>query len=382
MITRRSIVRTAVAATFPGLLLASSGWTLWEKYATRIVDGHGRVIDHAAGDRTTSEGQSYGLFFSLVAGERQRFEMILDWTQSNLAGGDLGRRLPAWLYGRASGGPVSILDANPASDADLWLAYTLLQAGRIWSNNLYTGLGLRLASSVAEREVRDLPGLGAMLLPGANGFANKSGGFQLNPSYLPLQLFSGLAQAQPRGPWQKVANNVPRVIQGASPSGYPLDWVSYRDGTGFAAETTTYGKPLSSYDAIRVYLWAGMLDPGTPGRWQILQALHGLGDHLKKVAFPASEILPDGTVANSQSPVGFSAAVMPFLSATGDKQTLTRQSLRVRQRMESGGDLRYYDICLGLFALGWMEGRFRFDSKGTLILNASGNASAGDGSGR
>lgn len=378
MITRRSIVRTAVAATFPGILLASPGWALWEKYALRIVDAQGRVIDRAAGDRTTSEGQAYGLFFSLVAGERQRFDKILDWTQSNLARGDLGGRLPAWLYGRTPGGAAAILDANPASDADLWLAYTLLQAGRIWENKLYIDLGLRLASSVAEHEVRELPGLGAMLLPGANGFANKSGAFQLNPSYLPLQLFSGLAQAQPGGPWQRVANNVPRVIKGSAPSGYALDWVSYRNGAGFAAEPTSYGRSLSSYDAIRVYLWAGMIDPGTPGRWQILQSLHGIGDHLKKVAFPASEILPDGTVSNAQSPVGFSAAVMPFLAATGDKQTLTRQSMRVRQRMDSGGDLRYYDICLALFALGWMEGRFRFDSKGKLILNGSG----GDGSGR
>lgn len=372
MITRRSLVRTAFAAAFPGALLASPGWELWEKFAPHFVSAQGRVIDHSAGDRTTSEGQAYGLFFSLVAGDRERFGKILAWTQDNLAGGDLAGRLPAWLYGGSPNGVVSILDANPASDADLWLAYTLLQAGRIWQNRRYTELGLHLASLIAEREVTDIPGIGVMLLPGAIGFVRGADVFQLNPSYLPLQLFAGLAEAQPNGPWQKVAGNVPRVIKGSAPSGFALDWVCYRAGAGFAAEQTSFGKPRASYDAIRVYLWAGMLDPGTPGRWEILRALHGVGDYLKKAAFPASEIQPDGTVSNAQSPVSFSAAVMPFLGATGEKQALNRQLLRVRQRLAAGGDIRYYDICLALFALGWVEGRYRFDSKGKLILDGGG----------
>ena len=372
MLTRRNIMWTAFAAACPGALSARTGWALWEKYAPRIVDAQGRVIDRSAGDRTTSEGQSYGLFFSLVAGDRERFDKILDWTQSNLSGGDLGGRLPAWRYGSATGGAASILDANPASDADLWLAYTLLQAGRIWGAQAYADLGSRLAILIERHEVRSLPGLGPMLLPGAIGFADKSGTFQLNASYLPLQLFAALAQSQPNGPWQRVAENVPSVVKGSAPAGYALDWVCYRSANGFVAEHTNYGKPLASYDAIRVYLWAGMLDPGTAGRWQMLQALHGINDHLKKVAFPASEIQPDGTVSNAPSPVGFSAAVMPFLAATGDKTALNRQAMRVRQGLESGGDLRYYDICLTLFALGWMEGRYRFDSKGKLVLDGSG----------
>lgn len=372
MISRRGMMMTTIAAAFPGVSLAAPSWPLWETYAARMVDAQGRVIDHSAGDRTTSEGQSYGLFFSLVAGDRERFDLILDWTQKHLAGGDLGSRLPAWLYGKTPGGVPSILDANPASDADLWLAYTLLEAGRIWQDKRFTDLGLRLASQISEREVKDLPGLGLMLLPGANGFAGAPGVFLLNPSYLPLQLFAALAQAQPAGPWHSIAANVPRVIQGSAPSGFALDWISYRAGTGFLEETTRYGKPLASYDAIRVYLWAGTLHPGTPGRWQILQALQGMGDHLRKVAFPASEILPDGAVSNARSPLGFSAAIMPFLAALDDKPALARQRLRIRQQFESGGASRYYDICLGLFALAWAEGRYRFDAKGMLILNGSG----------
>lgn len=372
MISRRGIMMTTIAAAFPAVLPAASRWPLWETYAPRLVDAHGRVIDHSAGDRTTSEAQAYGLFFSLVAGDRARFELILDWTQHNLARGDLGSHLPAWLYGKTPGGVPAILDANPASDADLWLAWTLLEAGRIWQDKRYAELGLRLAEQIAEHEVKDVPGLGLMLLPGANGFETRPGVFLLNASYLPLQLFAALAVAQPGGPWQRIAANVPHVIQGSAPSGFALDWISYRAGTGFVVEPTRYGKPVASYDAIRVYLWAGMLHPGTPGRWHILQALHGMGEHLKKAAFPASVIEPDGTVSNAQSPLGFSAALMPFLTTLDDKPALARQRLRVRQQFESGGAARYYDICLALFALAWVEGRYRFDSKGMLILNGSG----------
>ncbi len=382
MNTRRTMLRAAFASALPCILPAEPSLALWQRYALGLADVQGRVIDRSAGDRTTSEGQAYGLFFALVAGDSERFDRILSWTQSHLAGGDLGRALPAWLYGRTAGGMDSILDANSAADADLWLAYTLVQAGHIWQNERYTQLGQRLASLIAAQEVGELPGLGAMLLPGASGFVKQAGVYQLNPSYLPLQIFAGLAQAQPGGPWQRIAENVPRVIVGSAPSGYALDWVAYRSGAGFSAEPSHYGEPLASYDAIRVYLWAGMLDPGTPGLPQILPSLHGMGEHLKKVAFPAAEILPDGVVSNALSPVGFSAAVMPYLAAIGDRPSLARQSQRVRQRLESGSDLRYYDICLALFALGWAEGRYRFDSQGRLMLKRSGNGAGSGGIGR
>lgn len=56
----------------------------------------GRVIDPSDARKiTTSEGQSYGLFFALAANDRKAFDLLLAWTRDNLAEGDLTQHLPA-----------------------------------------------------------------------------------------------------------------------------------------------------------------------------------------------------------------------------------------------------------------------------------------------
>ena len=136
---------------------ASSGaqeWpSLWKSYVSGFMDNQVRVIDHDAGDRTTSEGQAYGMFFSLVANDRSHFDGLLRWTEQNLAGGDLSANLPAWLWGHGANNQWGVLDKNSASDADIWMAYTLLEAGKAWNEPRYTKIGTALAQHIAEREV-------------------------------------------------------------------------------------------------------------------------------------------------------------------------------------------------------------------------------------
>ena len=57
-------------ALWPGSGCRQRAWPLWESYQARFIDGQGRVIDHTGGDRTTSEGQAYALFFALVTRSR------------------------------------------------------------------------------------------------------------------------------------------------------------------------------------------------------------------------------------------------------------------------------------------------------------------------
>jgi endoglucanase len=91
-----------------------------------------------------------------------------------------------------------VLDGNSASDADVWIAYTLLQAGRAWKEARYTTLGTALAKRIATEEVTQVPGLRIVLLPGAKGFRHGDV-YRLNASYLPLQLFLRLAHELPDG---------------------------------------------------------------------------------------------------------------------------------------------------------------------------------------
>ena len=148
---------SASVAIRPGLALAAD-WPAWESFRQHYIQPDGRVAEHDANGRTTSEAQAYALFFALVNNDRRQFDSLLRWTDDNLAAGKLGERLPGWHWGRdAQAGnerPVwRLLDDNSASDADLWLSYALIEAGRLWQVPRYTELGLSVLRQVREKEI-------------------------------------------------------------------------------------------------------------------------------------------------------------------------------------------------------------------------------------
>ena len=175
-IAGRRIFRHGMAAVLllcaaaQGGCRAEAAWPLWDGYAQKFIDAQGRVIDHNGDDKTTTEGEAYAMFFALVADDRARFDKLLEWTEDNLAQGDLTARLPAWSWGKAADGSWKVLDANPAADADLWMAYALCEAGRLWDDPRYEKLGDLMAARVAQQEVVLVPGVGTTLIPGAQGF--------------------------------------------------------------------------------------------------------------------------------------------------------------------------------------------------------------------
>ncbi len=362
---RLNVLLSTLLITLLGATSSAQDWlSLWKSYTAGFMDNQIRVIDHDAGDRTTSEGQAYGMFFALIANDRSRFVGLLHWTETNLASGDLTEHLPAWLWGRGPNNKWGVLDSNSASDADVWMAYTLLEAGHAWKEAHYTWLGTALAKRIAAEEVVQIPGFGFMLLPGAKGFRNGAA-YRLNASYLPLQLFICLGNELPDGPWLRIAGQIPALVRGSSPAGFASDWAEFRPGKGVTPSSS------GSYDAVRVYLWAGMTDPGTEGRDSILKELPGMARYLHSSAIPPSKIKPDGSVEDVRSSVGFSAALLPYLSALNEKNLENEQMSRVQSDFNSksglyGNPVKYYDQNLVLFALGFKTRQFWFDSQGRL----------------
>ncbi len=353
-------------------------WPLWEAYTARFVDGQGRVIDRSAGDRTTSEGQAYAMFFALVDNDQRRFEKLLAWTQANLAGGDLTTRLPAWAWGRNAAGEWKTVDDNPAADADLWLAYTLLEAGRLWHDPRYDSLGRTLAARIAREEVVLVPGLGTTLAPGPHGFHPNEQTWVLNPSYLPLPVLTQLAKVLPQGPWASVAASLPRLLAVPSAHGFAMDWVMAGD-FGVRASTTpampTAGaqepQPAGSYDAIRVYLWLGMADSHTPGVADLMAETGGMAGYLRQAITPPLEVNAQGVVVRADAPPGFSAAVIPYLQAAGLQQEARAQADRLLATLDPssglyGRSVEYYDQNLAIFSTAWSQERFRFERDGRL----------------
>ena len=361
---------------------AQQPWPLWEAYTNRFLDPGGRIIDRSAPgvqhDRTTSEGQAYALFFALVDDDRAHFAQILDWTQANLAGGDLTVRLPAWDWGRGPAGQWKILDDNPASDADLWLAYTLIEAGRLWHDERYAKLGESVAARIAREEVVLIPNAGTTLAPGPHGFHPTETSYVVNPSYLPLPLLTGMAHADPHGPWASMLGSLPVFLDGQSEHGFAMDWVT-ASGNGVHAS----GPPVEpssgarepqaagSFDAIRVYLWLGLADPQTPGLRNLLQQLGGMAGYLKSAPIPPLEVDSSGTILHTEAPVGFSAAVAPYLNAVGMRQQARAQTDRLTATQDAASGLYgrngdYYDQNLVLFSTAFFDGRYRFDRDGRL----------------
>ena len=355
-------------------------WPLWQAYTQRFLDGQGRIIDRTAGDRTTSEGQAYAMFFALVDNDKSHFEKLLSWTEANLAGGDLTSRLPAWEWGKTSSGEWKIRDDNPASDADLWLAYTLIEAGRLWHDPRYDKLGRVIAARIAKEEVVLIPGFGTALLPGPHGFQSAPDTYILNPSYLPVPILVSFQKLMPEGPWSSLLESLPQILNASLGQGFAMDWVSVGPGGVTAvpppAEPTAGEREpqaAGSYDAIRVYLWLGIADSSSKDVRDLMGQMSGMGSYMRTAVTPPLEVDTQGQVKNAAGPVGFSAAVVPYLLAQGLKPQAKLQQDRMVASQDSSSGLygkpgEYYDQNLALFSTGWSEQKYRFERDGKLHL--------------
>ena len=350
------------------VIAQATDWPLWENFRRHAIQSDGRVIERRADDRTTSEAQAYALFFALVANDRAQFERLLSWTQNNLANGDLRAQQPAWLWGSDAISRWRVLDANPAADADFWLAYTLLQAGRLWQVPDYSTTGLALLQQIQTSQQVNLPGFGLTVLPGREGFTLDKSRWRINPSYLMPQQLRAFAQYDPAGPWQAMADSLPVMIRKASSAGFVPDWIVYQEDKGWVPDPVTGS--IGSYDAIRVYMWIGMMDGADPSRAALLRATSGMRRALQS-SQASLEIINTATgAARGKTPPGFTAALLPYTLALQQpalRERLQQQVQATQQRAFFSAQSPYYDQVLALFSLGFMEHRFRFDAQGALI---------------
>ncbi|SAL12817.1 1,4-D-glucanase [Caballeronia telluris] len=374
---RHALRQTTVAAA---MLLAvsvanaaacSADWPAYRTFVERFVSADGRVIDYSTpAQQTTSEGQSYGMFFALVANDRATFDRLVDWTRANLAANRFDAQnvqLPAWQWGKKPDGSFGVLDPNSASDSDLWIAYDLLQAGRLWKEPAYTKLGQALAAQIVKHEVVDLAGLGPMLLPGPQGF--RTGDVtRLNPSYLPLSVLRALAHDAPGGPWTRIAENAYKLVKTTAPHGYAPDWAAYKDGQ-FVVDPKN--GDAGSYDAIRVYLWAGLAAPADPLAKPWLAALGGMRQSIAQTGVPPERVAVATGTASGEGPLSYWAALAPYFKALNDERGLglarTHLAAFDAPSPGAGRDPVYYDRVLGLFGTGFIDGRYRFDEAGRLV---------------
>ena len=117
----------------------------------------------------------------------------------------------------------------------------------------------------------------------------------------------------------------------------------------------------------------GIADPETPGVAESLSEITGMAAHLKGHPLPPRRVDENRTVQEADGPVGFFAAVVPYLQALSMKSEAKSQMDRLVALKEAatglyGRDALYYDQNLALFATGWSEQGFGFDRQGRLKL--------------
>ncbi|MCE6978891.1 cellulase [Pseudomonas frederiksbergensis] len=397
--TRRLCAALALALLAPAIAAAKPceppTWPLWQTYATRFVQADGRVLESSLeNNHSTSEGQSYAMLFALIGNDQPRFDTLWRWTSANLAGGAIATHLPGWLWGQGTDGQWRLQDANSAADADLWIAYSLLEAARLWHRPDYHQDALQLMAAIEAQLIVRLPGLGPMVLPGPQGFVQPDSLWRLNPSYLPLPLLRRLAKEAPAGPWQAIADNTATMIDQSSPKGFVPDWVGYQGTSyqGASYQAAPYERasaqsgvfvsdPIKgdtgSYDAIRVYLWLGMSEATGPLAASLLKRLDGMARSTAATGVPPESVQALHGSVQGQSPFGFRAALIPYLQAKGQPELANQQRRLVEHALQealtrpdaSPGPPRYYDFMLSLFALGWADNHYRFREDGTLKLS-------------
>lgn len=344
----------------------NSPWPQWKAYKSRFIQDDGRVVEYSQGGRSTSEAQAYALFHALVANDPKTFQRVLSWTIDNLADGDLGSQLPAWHWGRNKQGNWGIIDNNSASDADMWLAYALLEAGRLWSNPDYNALAEKVLINIEALETTRIPGIGPIVLPGRRGFTLDNDRWKLNPSYFPLQILQRFAERENGHYWQQIRDSAYQLLMLSSQHGALPDWVIYQKDKGIVEETD---EPLAgSYDAIRAYLWLGTLSDRDPKKHPLIQKL---SFSCEIGAPPPEKINLRSGIKSGISPIGFSAALAPYFKARHAQHCLHEALRRIDKNWHKGLLARkpvYYDQNLALFGLAWLEKRYQFALDGKLLL--------------
>ena len=119
------------------------------RFLNRYVTSDGRVIRHDHGGDIVSEGQAYAMLIAEVAKRPALVRTIWSWTNERLGRAD-------GLFSWHATGSGQILNPQPATDADVLIAYALLRYRGADQAALHAA-GRRVAAAVLANESVTLP---------------------------------------------------------------------------------------------------------------------------------------------------------------------------------------------------------------------------------
>jgi len=227
----------------------------WHTYKSRFISSEGRVIDTGNGDISHSEGQGYGMLLAVAHQDRETFEKIWRWTQTNLQ----VRNDKLFIWRKRPKVELKDEDQNDASDGDMLIAWALLQAADEWQQNNYRNESLAILDDIKRKLIVQWQGL-SVVLPGEQGFV-KDDGTVVNLSYWIFPALQAFAAADPDPIWQQLNDSGLTLLQQARFGHWqlPPDWLRLGTNNGMEpANNKRFG-----YDAVRIplYLVLGNAEP-------------------------------------------------------------------------------------------------------------------------
>ena len=190
-----------------------------QRSATRFLNTYvrpdGRVTRLDQGGDTVSEGQAYGMLLAEIAGRPSVFGRIWRWTRAHL-------QRPDGLFAFYADKQGQVLSPNPASDADLLIAWALLRYNAIDAAAMHSQ-GQRVAAAVLTHEVAFGPGAMPILAAGPWATGRPA---SLAPSYWALPALTDLAQLTGNSQWRRLANSAVALTGRLTRGGrdLPPDW--------------------------------------------------------------------------------------------------------------------------------------------------------------
>lgn len=279
----------------------------------------GRVVRLDQGGDTVSEGQAYGMLLAEVAGDPATFRRIWEWTRSHLRQSD-------GLFAYLTNATGRVIGREPASDADLLIAWALLRyrgpGAAAWHSE-----GRQVADAILAHEVTKGPGGRPVLAAGPWATGRPA---SLDPSYWSLSAMQGLAQLTGQAEWRSMADGAVAMTRTLTQDGrlLPPDWAELTAAGSLRPEPAPNGsQPQTQYgpDAQRAVVWfAASCDAqarSLAARWWPLVRPPGRAQALA--------LRPDGTVLNSTPAALPLVASAASAKAAGDgaaAQRLLRQA--------------------------------------------------------
>jgi endoglucanase len=160
--------------------------------------------------------------------------------------------------------------------------------------------------------------------------------------------------------WKAIEQSSLHLLLDTSPKGFAPDWAIWNKGTGWLPDQNHPNR--GSYDAIRVYLWVGMLADEAQQKSILVHHFLPMITLTHQLGAPPEQIDCATGKTEGLGSIGFSAALLPLL--TNNPSELAIQIKRTHSEALKADS--YYDSVLRLFGQGWNEHRYRFNAQGEL----------------